>query len=332
MMNPKFITWFGHREKRKNFSRQTGLICALLISGIAYAKSPPKIAECDVFPADHIWNVPVDNLPVDANSDAYITTIGTDAHLHPDFGSWWEGIPIGIPYNIVSGLEPKVSVNFDYYSESDPGPYPIPPSPSIEGGDDRHLLVVDRGNCVLYELYRAILQPDGSWHAGSGAIFDLKSYQLRPETWTSADAAGLPILPGLVRYEEVASGEINHAIRFTARQTRGEYIWPARHKASNLTSFQYPPMGQRFRLRANFDISSFSSQVQVILRALKKYGIILADNGGNWFITGVHDERWDNDILAELKKVKGSDFEAVDVSSLIIEPNSGQARSMPTSE
>ena len=194
MMNPKFITWFGHREKRKNFSRQTGLICALLISGIAYAKSPPKIAECDVFPADHIWNVPVDNLPVDANSDAYITTIGTDAHLHPDFGSWWEGIPIGIPYNIVSGLEPKVSVNFDYYSESDPGPYPIPPSPSIEGGDDRHLLVVDRGNCVLYELYRAILQPDGSWHAGSGAIFDLKSYQLRPETWTSADAAGLPSL------------------------------------------------------------------------------------------------------------------------------------------
>jgi hypothetical protein len=231
----------------------------------------------------------------------------------------------------VPGTQPPVTVTFDYDDESDPGPYPIPPDAPIEGGPDsdgdRHVLVLDRDNCVLYEMWDSWPQPDGSWHAGSGAVFDLDSYDLRPDGWTSADAAGLPILPGLVRYDEVAAGEIRHAIRFTARQTNGDYyVWPARHKASSLSGSQYPPMGQRFRLKDEFDISGFSPEVQVILQAMKTYGIILADNGSNWFISGVPDERWDNDVLRELKQVHGSDFEAVDVSSLTIDPDSGQTR------
>jgi len=292
---------------------------------------PPEVAGCPVFPADNIWNVPVDTLPLDPNSDAYIATIGANAYLHPDFGSGtWEGEPIGIPYVDVPGTQPLVDVTFDYADESDPGPYPIPPDPPIEGGPDsdgdRHVLIVERDNCILYELYDAWPQPDGSWEAGSGAIFDLNSHALRPAGWTSADAAGLPILPGLVRYDEVASGEIHHAIRVTAPQTRREYIWPARHYASSLTGSQYPPMGQRFRLKADFDISGFSSEVQVILRALKKYGMMLADNGASWFISGEPDERWNNDVLvSQLHQVKGSNFEAVDVSSLMVNPNSGQA-------
>jgi hypothetical protein len=223
-----------------------------------------------------------------------------------------------------------VSVTFGYDDESDPGPYPIPPDVPIEGGPssngDRHVLVLDRGHCILYEMYDAWPQPDGSWEAGSGAVFDLNAYDLRPAGWTSADAAGLPILPGLVRYDEVASGEIRHAIRFTAPQTRRAYVWPARHYASSLTGLQYPPMGQRFRLKTGFDMSGFSPEVQVILQAMKTYGIILADNGSSWFISGAPDERWDNDVLHELGQVHGSDFEAVDVSSLMIDPNSGQAR------
>ncbi len=291
----------------------------------------PEVAGCPVFPADNIWNAPVDTLPLDPNSAAYVATIGANAHLHPDFGSGtWEGEPIGIPYVDVPGTQPLVDVTFDYADESDPGPYPIPPDPPIEGGPDsdgdRHILIVDRDNCILYELYDAWPQPDGSWSAGSGAVFNLNSHALRPETWTSADAAGLSILAGLVRYDEVASGEIRHAIRVTAPQTRREYIWPARHYASSLTGAQYPPMGQRFRLKADFDISGFSSEVQVILRALKKYGMMLADNGASWFITGEPDERWNNDVLVpQLHQVKGSDFEAVDVSSLMVDPDSGQA-------
>lgn len=274
----------------------------------------------------------MDTLPVDENSNAYIATIGPEKPLHPDFGSGtWEGEPIGIPYVIVRGTQPKVPVAFYYADESDPGPYPIPRDAPIEGGPnsdgDRHVLVIDQYNCILYELFYAFPQPDGSWHAGSGAIFDLNSNALRPAGWTSADAAGLPILPGLVRYEEVVSGSINHAIRFTAPQTRMDYVWPARHYASNLTEVRYPPMGQRFRLRQEFDILGFSPQVQVILQALKTYGMILADNGVSWFITGVPNENWDNDMLVqELRQVRGSDFEAVDVSSLMMDPGSGQVK------
>jgi hypothetical protein len=288
------------------------------------------ISGCSVFPNNNIWNTPIDNLPVDPNSNLYINAIGSESYLHADFGSGtWNGGPIGIPYTTVPGTQPKVDVTFYYEDESDPGPYPIPPDAPIEGGPDstgdRHVLVLDRDNCLLYELYDAYPQTDGSWTAGSGAIFNLSSHALRPAGWTSADAAGLPILPGLVRYDEVAAGEIKHAIRVTAPQTRREYIWPARHFASSLTGIQYPPMGQRFRLKSDFDVSSYSRDCQVILTALKKYGMILADNGASWFISGVPDERWDNDVLHQLHNVKGSDFEAVDESSLMIDPDSGEA-------
>lgn len=287
------------------------------------------IEGCPLFPPNNVWNAPVDKLPVDPHSDDYISSIGPETGLHPDFGTIWEGSPNGIPYNTVPGNQPLVPITFEYNAESNPGPYPIPQNPLIEGGPDsdgdRHVLVLDRDNCVLYEVYDAYPQIDGSWQAGSGAIFNLHSNTLRPETWTSADAAGLPILPGLVRYDEVVSGAITHALRFTADRTRKEYIWPARHFASNITDSSVPPMGQRFRLKASFDTSSFSPEVQVILNALKTFGMFLADNGGNWFISGVPDSRWnDETLVGELRQVKGSDFEAVDESSLIIHQDSGE--------
>ena len=293
--------------------------------------SGPSLAGCPVFPGDHIWNTRVDTLPVDKNSDLYVETIGADKAPHPDFGSGlWEGGPIGIPYVVVDGSQQKVSVSFDYADESDSGPYPIPRDAPIEGGanaeGDRHVLVVDKDSCTLYELFYAFPQKDGSWTAGSGAVFDLGDYALRPDTWTSADAAGLAILPGLVRYDEVASGEIKHALRFTVPQTRREFVWPARHFASRLTEERYPPMGQRFRLKAEVDISGYSPEMQVILRALKTYGMILADNGSPWFISGVPDERWNNELLRDIKMLKGSDFEAVDSFSLRIDNDSGRAR------
>lgn len=295
------------------------------------AAAGPIVGGCDVFPPGDIWNMPVDTLPVAANSSAYVATIGASANVHADFGSGtWDGGPIGIPFTTVPGTQPKVKIVFDYDDESDPGPYPIPPNAPIEGGKngdgDRHVLVVDRDACKLYELYLAYPQPDNSWEAGSGAVYDLKSHHLRPAGWTSADAAGLPILPGLVRYSEVASGQIKHAIRFTAPQTRKAYVWPARHYASDLTGSQYPPMGQRFRLKAGFDISGFSPDVQVILKALKKYGMILADNGSSWYLSGAPDSRWDNDVLHELHSVPGSSFEAVDCSSLKVSSNSGLSK------
>lgn len=290
----------------------------------------PSLAGCQLFPKDHIWNTRVDGLPPDKNSSAYISSIGASAHAHPDFGSGlWEDGPIGIPYTVVNANQAKVPVSFDYADESDPGPYPIPADAPIEGGSnadgDRHILVVDRDTCLLYELFYAYPEGEG-WSAGSGAIFDLNSYDLRPDGWTSADAAGLAILPGLIRYEEVASGEITHALRFTAPETRRDYVWPARHFASSLSDSSYPPLGQRFRLKQDFDISQFSPDIQVILTALKTYGMILADNGSAWYLSGAPDERWDNDILRELKELQGSDFEAVDVSSLMLSPDSGQAR------
>lgn len=320
-------------------------ICLLLIASVeackketssstAPSESPGEtvLNDCPIFPADNIWNTPVNTLPVDANSAAYIATIGSDTGMHADFGSGlWDDGPIGIPYAVVPGDQPFVPIHFTAYGdESDPGPYPIPANAPIEGGaqsdSDRHVLVVNAGNCVLYELYRAFPQPDGSWNADSGAVFDLHSHALRPDGWTSADAAGLPILPGLVRYDEVASGEITHALRFTVPRTRQAYVWPARHFASSITDAAYPPMGQRFRLRADFDLSGFSWDVQVILQALKTYGMILADNGNAWYLSGAPDERWNNDVLHELSRVRGADFEAVDVSELILSHNSGQVR------
>jgi len=298
----------------------------LVVFGSASAQT---IGSCPVLPANNIWNTAIDQMPVRPDSATLVNTIGAAKPLHPDFGSGlYDGGPIGIPYVLVAN-QARVPVRFTYASESDPGPYPIPATAPIEGGSnstgDRHVLVVDQGGCMLYELWSAYPQSDGSWNAGSGAIFDLRSNQLRPDTWTSADAAGLPVLPGLLRYDEVLVGEIKHAIRFTAPQTRNQYVWPARHYASSLTAAAYPPMGQRFRLRADFDVSKFSAANQVILRALKKYGIILADNGSSWYLSGSPDSRWNNDDLHALAGITGSAFEAVDVSQLMVDRNSGQA-------
>jgi hypothetical protein len=305
----------------------------LLVAIICLARSghTATLAGCQVLPQNNIWNTPVDSLPVATNSDQMIASIGPDTGLHPDFGSGtWDGAKIGIPITLVNAGQQLVDVVFDYASESDPGPYPIPPDAAVEGAPndgDRHVLILDQDACMLYEVFYAWKQPDNSWEAGSGAVFDLSSNALRPDTWTSADAAGLPILPGLVRYEEAASGTIDHALRFTVAQSRNQYVWPARHQASSLTGSQYPPLGQRFRLKADVDISGYSSIVQTILQAMKTYGIILADNGSDWYISGEPNENWDNDVLRELRNIKGSDFEAVDVSSLMIDPDSGQAAS-----
>ena len=287
---------------------------------------------CPFFPANNVWNARVDRLPVDRRSAAYLRSIGTRDGLHPDFGAGlWDGGPIGIPYTKVRGDQPRVLVRFRYAGESDPSPYPIPPDAPIEGGPDadgdRHVLVLDTDDCVLYELFDAHPEADGSWRAGSGAIFDLRSNALRPRGWTSADAAGLPILPGLVRFDEVAAGEIDHALRFTAPRTREAYVWPARHHASDLRDRDLPPMGQRFRLKAGFRLAGFSATNRVILTALKTYGMFLADNGSPWYLSGVPDERWDNDDLHELQeRVRGTDFEAVDSSSLMVDPDSGRVR------
>lgn len=307
---------------------QTGtLIPWAYLPLVSRAEPGPSLASCPMFPADNIWNRRVDTLPVHEKSTEYVASIGNTTGLHPDFGSGeWDGEPIGIPYVVVPGTQTKVNVTFDYDDESDDGPYPIPPNPPIEGGSDRHILMVDKDNCKLYELYAAYYDPTDGWQAGSGAIFDLRSNLLRPNGWTSADAAGLPILPGLVRYDEVASGVIRHAIRFTAFPTQDDYVWPARHLASEIYDENVPPMGQRFRLKANFNISGYPAEVRVILQAFKDYGIILADNGSDWYISGVPDERWDNDVLRALRNVAGQNFEAVDSSGLMIDPNSGQAR------
>ena len=276
------------------------------------------------FPADNAWNQDISNSPVDPNSNNLIAGMGLTTGLHPDFGTVWNGAPNGIPYIVVSGTQTPVSITFTAFgSQSDPGPYPVPPDAPIEGGPssngDRHVLIIDRDNWKLYEMYRAFPVNNGtSWNADSGAIFDLNSNSLRPAGWTSADAAGLPIFPGLVRYDEVfEQQEIKHAIRFTAQVTRKAYVLPARHWASTNTSVDRPPMGMRVRLKASVNISGYSPAMQVILRALKKYGMILADNGSNWFISGAPDPRWNDDELNTLKSIKGSDFEVVKMENIV---------------
>ncbi len=268
-----------------------------------------------IFPANNPWNQDVSKEPVDPNSDRLIASIGADRPLHPDFGTTYRGAPNGIPYVVVTGNQQRVPVEFRYADESDPGPYPIPPGAPIEGGPkgngDRHVLVLDRDNWILYELYKAY-PVTGGWKAGSGAIFDLKSNKLRPWSWTSADAAGLPILPGLVRYDEVVERKkIEHALRFTIQRSRRAYVPPATHFASRDTDPNRPPMGMRVRLKADFKFDDYPAECQVILRALQKYGMIVADNGLDWFISGAPDPRWDDQALHELKKVKGRDFEVI---------------------
>jgi len=275
-----------------------------------------------LLPDDNPWNQDISKEPVDPNSDNLIKSIGLNKPLHPDFGTVYQGAPSGIPYIIVSGNQKNVPVKFSYVDESDPGPYPVPSDAPIEGGPkskgDRHILIVDRDNWKLYELFSAYPDGQGGWKAGSGAIFDLNSNKLRPAGWTSADAAGLPILPGLVRYDEVMEQKkIEHALRFTITKSRRAYVYPATHFASRSNDPNLPPMGMRVRLKADYDISKFPPEVQVILRALKKYGMIVADNGGDWFISGAPDPRWNDDNLRAIKKVKGSAFEVVKMGKLV---------------
>jgi hypothetical protein len=294
---------------------------ALLLGGAsAHALRLPGAPKCTIFPATNAWNQRVDALPVAANSAQLIQSIGLDTGLHPDFGSGlYDGQPIGIPYDVVSKKTKRFRVAFTYADESDKGPYPIPKSVHIEGGrastGDRHALLIDKDACKLYELY-ALYPKGGRWTAGSGAIWNLRSNALRPAGWTSADAAGLPIFPGLARYDEVARGVINHALRFTAARTRRQYVYPARHYASSSDDPALPPMGLRVRLKASVDISSFPKQSRIVLQALKTYGMLLADNGSNWYISGAPNPRWSNDDLHSLGRITGSMFDVVDTSSL----------------
>lgn len=280
------------------------------------------LGSCEIFPRDNPWNTDISSAPKHPNSDAFIASIGANTNLHPDFGAPYQGEPLGIPFITVGQGQPKVNVTFTYAEESDPGPYPIPKDAPIEGGPDatgdRHVLVIEKDNCVLYELYNAAPKPNGDWQADSGAIFNLKSNQLRPDRWTSADAAGLPVFAGLVRYDEVVTAkQINHALRFTVSKSQKGYISPATHAASNDASANLPPMGLRVRMRSDYDCSSYSSEVQVICTALKKYGMFVADNGSDWFVSGAPNDNFDSDNLNDLKKIKGSAFEAVDTGPIV---------------
>ncbi len=293
----------------------------------AGAAAIPGAPACPVFPTDSYWHASVAAMPVDPNSGAYVANAGATAGLHADFGAGlYAGGPIGIPFTTVPGTQPKVPIGFDYADESDPGPYPIPANAPIEGGSgsagDRHVIVVDRDRCRLYEMYSAF--PSGSgWTAGSGAVFDLTANAMRPRTWTSADAAGLPILPGLVRYDEVAGGDIDHAIRITLRRTDRRYVWPARHQAG-VADATAAPMGAWLRLKANVDPNRFGPQARVVVRALQTHGAIVADNGSSWYISGAPDDRWDNDDLHALGALHGSDFEFMNPTPMMVGPDTGQ--------
>ena len=282
----------------------------------AGAPTLPGAPDCPVFPATNVWNTRIDDRAVAADSATMIGAIGLDRGLHMDFGSF---AGYGIPYQVVSSATPRSTVVFDYDDESDHVGYPIPTNPLIEGGSDAHILLVDRDACRLYELYAA-RQVAGGWAAGSGATWDLRSNALRTDTWTSADAAGLPILPGLVRYDEVAAGAIEHALRFTTSQTRTSYIYPARHQAGGSASSSLPPMGLRVRLRASYDTSGLSAQARVIADALKRYGMILADNGSPWYVSGASDPQFDDDVMHELGVITGRDLEVVDTTGLVSGP------------
>ena len=303
------------------------LLCAVALAVATLAPSGsgrplPGAAKCPIFPRSSHWNLRVDRLPVHQRSDAIIGAVGRSERAHADFGSGlYEGRPIGIPYRVVGGRQRRVPVRFEYASESDPGPYPIPRDAPIEGGrgsdGDRHVLVVDRSRCRLYELFAAYPEDGGRrWRAGSGAIWNLRSNRLRPRGWTSADAAGLPILPGLARYDEVRRGRIDHALRITVPRTRRSFIYPARHFASDSNDPNLPAMGQRVRLRRSFDLSRYPRQSRVVLRALKRYGALVADNGASWSVTGAPSSGWDNDDLHSLERVRGSDLEVVDTRRL----------------
>ena len=281
-----------------------------------FAGPDQDLSDFKIFPDDNVWKWDISNYQVHSNSANFIASVGASVNLHPDFGTVWDGAPIGIPYLVVTSAQPLVPIVYtDYGDESDPGPFPIPLTAAIEGGSasdgDRHVIIVDIDRKILCELYYAFPQTD-HWEASSGAKFDLTVNVDRPLGWTSADAAGLPIFPGLVRYEEVyIKKEVNHAIRMTVQNSQKAYIYPARHFASSSTDTNRPPMGLRFRMKAGYDISRFSPPIQVICLAMKKHGLIVADNGSNWFISGAPDPRWNDDTLGQLKTIPGSAFEAV---------------------
>jgi hypothetical protein len=294
--------------------------CVTISVPVTASAAPVPGSRCDVFPASNIWNTRVDSLPVNAMSERWLASAdAATTNLHPDFGP----PSYGIPFDVVGRAHATASIDFRYANESDPGPYPFDARTPIEGGSDRHALTVQRGTCMLYELYDARWN-GGNPTAGSGAIFDLGSNALRHDSWTSADAAGLPILPGLVRWDEVADGKIAHAIRFTVGCTRDQHIWPARHDAG-VNDADCPPMGARFRLKSDFDLTSFSHKARVILRAMQRYGMFVADNGSNWYFQGSVDDHWTNALLDELKSVPASAFEAVDESACMITSNSARA-------
>ncbi len=311
---------------------RTGVLAVVATVGLlaAACHAPLPGTSCALFPDNSFWRADVSALPVHARSAAWVSSVGASRGAHADFGSGlWDGGPIGIPYDVVTGTQPRVPISFDYADESDPGPYPIPPNAQIEGGPsstgDRHVLVVDKDACRLYETWSTYPDGRGGWTAGSGAVFDLKSNATRPAGWTSADAAGLPILPGLVRYDEVANGTVDHAIRITVPRTSKASLWPARHQAGSTTDANVPPMGAWFRVKAGVDENRFDPAVRPIIRALKHYGGIVADNGSGWYLSGVPDARWSNDALATLGRLVGTDWEAVDTTSLVVDPNSWQA-------
>jgi hypothetical protein len=290
-----------------------GLSC---LGGAAQALRVPGAPRCPVFPASNPWNKRIDRLPVAQSSSAVISSIGAGTGLHPDFGSGlWQGSPIGIPFDVVSRSTPRARVTFEYDDESDHVGYPIPKGVHVEGGSDHHALLLDKSACRLYEL-GGLERRQGRWHAWAGATWSLRSNRVRPAGWTSADAAGLPIFPGLARYDEVRRGMIDHALRFTVQRTRRAYVYPARHYASDLTSTNLPPMGLRVRLKASFDVRPFPRQARIVLVALKRYGMIVADNGSDWYITGAPNPGWSNGQLRTLARVKGSDFEVVETRSL----------------
>jgi hypothetical protein len=277
----------------------------MALAGVADAHPLLGAPRCPIFPASNPWNQRVDGLSVDPRSDAIVAAIGADQPLHPDFGTRY-----GIPFTTVPGHQKRVRVRFDYADESDRGPYPIPRDVPLEQGADSHALIVDRDRCRLYELFAAH-RTGARWHAGSGAIWNLRSNRLRPKGWTSADAAGLPILPGLARWDDVKRGSIDHALRFTVSQTRDAFVFPARHAASDLTDADLPPMGMRFRLKASVDVSRLPRQARIVAVALQRYGMIVADNGSDWFVTGAPSPHWDDGQLNALKGLRGADFEVV---------------------
>lgn len=287
---------------------------------------------CTAFPASSYWHADISRLPVNARSAQWLSHMqATTRKLHPDFGPAFgaQPVPYGIPVTYVSSTHAKVAVRFDYASESNRGPYPLGRDTKVEGGSwstgDRHTVIVDTGTCVLYETW-ATRPSGGRWFAGSGAYWSLKSNGLRPSGWTSADAAGLPILPGLLRWDEVARGQVDHAIRFTTNITDRTYVWPARHQAGSVSNRSYPPMGARFRLKASFNISHYPRDARVVLVAMKKYGLVLADNGSPWFFQGTADSHWPATVYQSLKSVPASAFEAIDTSRLRISSNSAACR------